>query len=55
MASGVTGVNKSAGRPEPGANSGTVRVLPIARVACAVLSSAKSSVNRTAYTPVTRS
>ena len=42
----------SAGRAAPGANSGTVRVLPIARVAWAVLSSAKSSVYRVACTPV---
>ena len=33
----------SAGRAAPGANSGTVRVLAIARVAAPVLSSAKSS------------
>ena len=45
----------SAGRAEPGANSGTVRVLAIARVAEAVLSSAKSSVAQLARTPVARS
>ena len=42
-----------AGRAEPGANSGTVRVLPIASVPWAVLSSAKSSLYRVACTPVT--
>ena len=38
----------SAGRAEPGANRGTVRVLPIARVAEVVLSSAKSSLDQSA-------
>jgi len=41
-----------AGRAEPGANSGTVRSLPIARVPWAVRSSAKSSPDRLAWTPV---
>ena len=45
-------VRLSAGRAAPGANSGTVRVLPIARVAWAVLSSAKSSPYQVARTPV---
>jgi hypothetical protein len=43
----------SAGRAEPGANSGTVRVLPIASVPWAVRSSAKSWLPQTAGTPVT--
>ena len=45
----------SAGCAAPGANSGTVRVLPIARVAWAVPISAKSSVDQAAATPVARS
>jgi len=45
-------VRLPAGRAAPGANSGTVRVLPIARVAWAVLSSAKSSLYQVARTPV---
>ena len=45
-------VRLSAGRAAPGANSGTVRVLAIARVAEPVLSSAKSSVDQVAGTPV---
>ena len=43
----------SAGRAEPGANSATVRVLPIASVPWAVRNSAKSSLPQTACTPVT--
>jgi hypothetical protein len=45
----------SAGRAAPGLNSGTVRVLPIARVARGVVISAKSSVDQVAGTPVARS
>ena len=45
----------SAGRAAPGANSGTVRVLAIARVAAPVVSSAKFSFSQLACTPVARS
>ena len=41
-----------AGRAAPGANSGTARVLPIARVARMAWISAKSSVDPVACTPV---
>jgi hypothetical protein len=44
-----------AGCAEPGTNSGTVRVLPIATVPWAVLNSAKSSLAQSAFTPVARS
>jgi hypothetical protein len=45
----------SAGRAAPGANGGTVRVLPIARAAQAVLNSAKSSLDQLTCAPVARS
>jgi hypothetical protein len=48
-------VSLSAGRAAPGANSGTVRVLAIARVAEPVVSSAKFSFAQAAGTPVARS
>jgi hypothetical protein len=48
-------VRLSAGRAAPGANGGTVRVLPIARAAQAVLNSAKSSLDQLTCAPVARS
>ncbi len=43
----------SAARAAPGANTGTVRALPMASVPAAVLSSAKSSLATVAGRPVT--
>ena len=45
----------SAGRAAPGANSGTVRALAMARVAEPTVSSAKFSFDQLAWTPVARS